>query len=68
MKRYIVIVEWSNDPDGRDGDSDEITVSARSETAAISAAKARWRETEGNGGVFLLAAWVMTPERRREYG
>ena len=68
MKRYLVIVEWSNDPDGFDGDSDEIRVMAKTAGGAVSRAKAIWRQREGEKAVFLLSAWVMTPERLRGYG
>jgi len=70
VNRYTVICDWANrdgSGDAGDGvvDSDEVVVFAESETAAVALASAKWRMA--NEGVLLADAWVLTPERRREF-
>jgi hypothetical protein len=65
MKKYRVVIEWSNDRDGFDGDADEIVVFAEAASEAVAKAKARWRKL--NEGIFLNKAWILTPERLREF-
>ena len=70
MNRYTVICDWANrdgSGDAGDGmvDSDEVVVFAESEAEAVALASAKWEKA--NEGIFLAGAWVLTPERRREF-
>ena len=65
MKRYRVVIEWSNDREGFDGDADEIVVFAESPRSAVAKASSRWKKM--NEGIFLTRAWVLTPERLLEF-
>lgn len=66
-KKWIVIVDWV---DGVVSDSDEVVVFAGSESAAISGARKKWKDTVADQwpNCLIESAWVLTREREAQLG
>lgn len=62
MKRWIVVVDWA---DGDVEDSDELTVVARSEAEAATAAIESWVESNEWPSCVLQSVTVLDPKRLR---
>jgi hypothetical protein len=62
MKRWIVVIDWI---DGDVEDSDELTVLARSEAEAVTAAVESWVESNEWPSCALQGVSVFSPKRLR---
>lgn len=67
MRKYTVVVEWSEQ--GGESDADEVVVFAESSAEAVSKAKSKWRLTIGADWPHcrLVRAWVLTPEKSKSF-
>jgi hypothetical protein len=67
MRKYTVVVEWSEE--GGESDADEVSVSAESAEQAVAKARAKWRMTIGAEWPHcrILRAWVLTPQKSKSF-
>jgi hypothetical protein len=67
MRKYTVVMEWSET--GGESDADEVAVFADSAAEAVVKARSRWRVTIGAEWPHcrLIRAWVLTPQKSKSF-
>jgi hypothetical protein len=67
VRKYTVVVEWSEQ--GGESDADEVAVFAESAAEAVVKARAKWRLTIGAEWPHcrLVRVWALTPAKSKSF-